>query len=216
MRVLLLATLMCAVTPAWAAAQTVAATLPDNDITISTGWAGAEHTVYEERRWHGSLLLGVRAGRYWTDHLKTEVEASWDSPRTREVYENIERQGGYTYALSDYRAHDTRVGVVQLFQFGRNEWVHPYVGVGADVVRRVSSTERPQQSRTVYVPPNRQIPVEIPAAREHKTTVFAEAALKTGVKMYVSEKVFCNTELTFGVRRDVDRVVWTFGLGVDF
>ena len=215
MRVLC-AMLMCAVTPAWAAAQTVAATLPDNDFIISAGWAGAEHKIHDQRYWHGSLLLGARVGHYWTDHLKTEVEASWNGPRTREIYENIERQGGYTYALSDYRAHDTRIGVVQLLQFGRNEWVHPYVGVGADVVRRVASTNRLQQSRTVYLPPNRQIPVDIPAASEQKTTVFAQAVLKTGLKMYVSEKMFFNTELKFGVRRDIDHVVWKFGLGVDF
>jgi hypothetical protein len=183
---------------------------------ISTGWAGAEHKIYDDRRWHGSLLLGVRVGHHWTDHLKTEVEASWDSPRTREIYNNIELQGGSTYALSDYRAHDTRVGVVQLFQFGRNEWVHPYVGVGADVVRRVATTDRLQQSRTVYVPPNRQIPVVIPASSEQKTTVFAQAVLKTGLKMYVSEKVFFNTELKVGVRRDIDHVAWKFGVGVDF
>lgn len=216
MRVWLLAMLISAVTPAWAAAQTAPATLPDNDITFSTGWAGAEHKIYDQRRWHGSLLLGARVGHYWTDHLKTEVEASWDSPRTRDIYENLERQGGYTYALSDYRAHDARVGVVQLFQFGRNEWVHPYVGVGADVVRRVAQTNRLQQSRTVYLPPHRQIPIDIPAASEQKTTVFAQAVLKTGLKMYVSEQVFFNTELKFCVRRDIDQVVWKFGLGVDF
>jgi opacity protein-like surface antigen len=216
MRVWMLAMLMCVVTPVWAAAQTAAATVPENDITFSSGWAGAEHKIHDQRHWHGSLLLGARVGHYWTDHLKTEVEASWDSPRSREVYENIERQGGTTYALSDYRAHDTRIGVVQVFQFGRNEWVHPYVGVGADVVRRVAITERLEQSRTVYIPPNRQVPVTIPASREEKTTVFAQAVLKTGLKMYVSERVFFNTELKFGVRRDIDQVVWKFGLGVDF
>jgi opacity protein-like surface antigen len=208
--------LMCAVTPAWAAAQTVAATLPDNDFIISAGWAGAEHKIYDQRHWHGSLLVAATGGHYWTDHLKTQVEASWNSPRTREVFETIERGGGSTFALSDYRAHDTRLGVVQIFQFGRNEWVHPYVGVGADVVRRVASMDRPRQSRTVFFPPDRTIPVEIPAASEHTTTVFAHAVLKTGLKMYVSEKAFFNTELKFGVRRDVDHLVWRFGIGVDF
>ena len=211
-----LAVLMCGVTPVWAAAQTVAATLPGNDIVISTGWAGAEHTIHDQGQWHASLLLSARVGHHWTDHLKTEVEASWNSSRTREVYENIEREGGYTYSLSNYRAHDVRMGVVQLYQFGRNEWVHPYVGVGVDVVRRVASTDRLQQSRTVFVPPNRQIPIDIPAASEQKTTVFAQAVLKGGLKMYISERAFFNTELKFGVRRDVDHVVWNVGMGVDF
>jgi hypothetical protein len=208
--------LMCVFTPAWATAQSVAATLRDNDITISTGWAGAEHTIRDERHWHGSLLLSARVGHHWTDHLKTEVEGSWSSPRTREVFENIEREGGFTYSLSNYRGQDIRFGVVQLYQFGRNEWVHPYVGVGADVVRRVASTDRLRQSRTVFVSPNRQIPIEIPAASEQRTTVFAQAVLKAGLKMYVSERAFFNTELKFGLRRDIDHVVWNLGMGVDF
>ena len=211
-----LAVLMYGVTPAWAAAQTVAATLPDNDAIISIGWAGAEHKIYDDRRWHGSLLVGVSGGHYWTDHLKTEVDANWNTSGRHEVYQNIARDGGYTYALSDYRAHDTRIGVVQLYQFGRNEWVHPYIGVGADVVRRTASLDRRHQSRTVYVAPNRNIPVEIAAASERKTTVFAHAVLKTGLKMYVSEKAFFNTELKFGMRRDVDHFVWKLGMGVDF
>ena len=42
-----LAVLICGVTPAWAAAQSVAATLPDNDAIISIGWAGAEHKIHD-------------------------------------------------------------------------------------------------------------------------------------------------------------------------
>ena len=214
MRVLL-AVLISGVSPAWAAAQTAPAALPANDTTISIGWAGAEHEIYDQRRWHGSLLVGLSGGHYWTDHLKTEVEASWNSPRRHQVYQDIERQGGHTYALSDYRAHDIRVGAAQIYQFGRNDWVHPYVGVGADVVRREASLDRLAQSRSVYLQ-NRNIPVDILAASERKTIVFAHAVLKTGLKMYVSEKAFFNTELKFGVRRDVDHLVWKLGMGVDF
>ncbi len=214
MRVLL-ALLICGVTPAWAGAQTAPAALPGNDAIVSIGWAGAEHEIQDQRRWDGTLLAGLSSGHYWTDHLKTEVEASWSRPRKQEVFETIERQGGYTYALSEYRAHDIRIGVSQVYQFGRNEWVHPYVGVGADVVRRGASLERLPQSRTVFLQ-NRNIPVDISAASERKTVVFAEAVLKTGLKMYVGEKTFFNTEVKFGVRHDVDHLVWKFGMGVDF
>ena len=162
--------LICGATPAWAAAQTAPVTLPANDTIISIGWAGADHDIHDQRRWDGALLAGLSGGHYWTDHLKTEVEASWSGPRKQEVYETIERQGGYTYALSDYRAHDIRVGVSQVYQFGRNEWVHPYVGIGADVVRRVATIERLAQSRTVFLQ-NRNIPVDISAASERKTVV---------------------------------------------
>lgn len=214
MRVLL-AVLVCGVTPILAAAQTTPAILPENDATVSVGWSGAEHTLRDERRWHGSLLLGLSGGHYWTDQLKTEVEASWMRPRGREIYETIERQGGITYALSDYRAEDIRFGFVQIYQFGRNQWVHPYVGAGADVVRRKAIIERARQSRTVYVA-GRNISVDIPAASERTSSVFAQAVLKTGLKMYVAEKTFFNTELKFGVTNDVDHVVWKLGMGIDF
>jgi hypothetical protein len=215
MRVLF-ALVMTAATPLTAAAQSIApAPLPSNDVGITLGWAGGEHNTHDQRRWHGSLLAGVTAGHYWTDHLKTEVEASWNSARNKDVYQTLERQGGFTYALSDYRAQDVRIGVVQIFQFGRNEWVHPYVGLGADIVRRHTALEREQQSRFIYLQ-NRTIPVEIPAAIEHDTRVFGEAVIKAGLKMYVTERMFFNTDLRFGIRRDIDHVVWKFGMGLDF
>ncbi len=213
MRVLL-AILICGVVPARAWAQTVP-TLPDTDAIISIGWAGAEHDTRDQRRWHASLLAGLRAGHYWTDHAKTEAEASWSGPRTHQMYETIERAGGYTYVVSDYRSHDVRLGAAQLYQFGRNQWVHPYVGAGADVVRRSVSIDRRPQSRTIFLQ-DRNIPVDFPALNERETTWFVEAILKTGVKMYVTDRAFFDTELKLGLRRGVDHLVWKFGTGVDF
>jgi outer membrane protein W len=214
MRVVL-AIAIWSVTPAVALAQTAPAALPGNDAIIAIGWSGSEHHFHDQNRWHGSLLVGLSGGHYWTNHLKTEIEASWNAPRQSERYETIAQQGGFTYALADYRAHDIRVGVAQLYQFGRNDWVHPYVGVGIDAVRRHQATDRAQQSRTVYVQ-NRTIPVVIPAASERKTRVFAEPFVKTGVKMYATEKMFFNTEFKVGVKRNVDHIVWKIGVGFDF
>jgi opacity protein-like surface antigen len=214
MRVLLLV-LTCGVTPAWASAQTLSATLPANDTIIAVGWAGSAHEVHQQRPWHGSLLVAHRVGRYWTDHLKTEIEGSWTSPHSSDVYEPIERQAGYTYALSEYRAHDVGVGVSQIYQFGRNEWVHPYLGAGVDITRRKTSLSRAAQTRAIAVQ-NRTWPVDIPAARERATKTFASAVLRTGVKMYVSERAFIDTEFKLGLRHDVDRVIWRLGVGLDF
>lgn len=214
MRVLL-AILICGVVPDWAMAQTAPPALPDTDTILSIGWAGAEHDTRDQRQWHASLLVGLRGGHYWTDHLKTEVEASWSGPRTHQIYETIERDGGHTYVISDYRSRDVRVGVAQLYQFGRNQWAHPYVGLGADVVRRSASIDRLPQSRTIFQQ-NRNIPVDFPALNDGEITVFAQAILKAGVKMYVTEKAFFDTELKFGLRRDVDHLLWKFGMGIDF
>ena len=203
------------VVPDWAAAQTAPPTLPLHDVIVSGAWAGAQHSVRDQRPWHGSLLVGASAGRFWTDHAKTEVEASWTSPHDGNYYETLEIDGAYTWAVGDYRSHDLRVGVAQLYQFGRNQWIHPYAGIGADIVRREALFVREPQSRTVYVG-NQSVSLELPAARERTTRVFAEAVLRTGLKMYVTDRAFFNTELKLGVKRGVDHVAWKLGLGVDF
>ena len=211
MRVVL-AMLICGVTPVSATAQTAAAR---NDAIVSLGWSGTDHTFHDQKRWRGSLLVGLSGGHYWTDHVKTEVDASWNSPGESEIYEPIQRQGGLTYALSHYRADDVRLGVAQLYQFGRNDWVHPYAGVGVDAVRRRQAIDRVEQSRRVYVP-NGTIPVTIPAASARRTSIFAEPFVKAGVKMYASERVFFGTELKVSVKRNIDHAAWKIGMGVDF
>ena len=210
-----IAAIACSLLPTHAAAQNGQATLRANDIIFTAGWAGADHQIDDDRQWRGSSLVSFSAGRYWTDHLKTEIDVGWSAFPKHEVYQIIERQGGYTYALADHRAHDVRVGFTHVYQFGRNGWVHPYLGIGADVVRRHSALDRSDQSRTIFQQ-NRSVPVTIPAAAERNTTVFAHAVAKGGLKMYVSENAFFNTELKFGIRRDVDHVVWKLGFGVDF
>ena len=211
----LLAILICGVVPATAQAQTARPALPDTDAIVSIGWSGSEHDARDQRPWHASVLVSLRAGHYWTHHAKTEVEASWSIPRSHQIYENIERAGGYTYVISDYRPHDVRIGAAQLYQFGRNQWVHPYVGAGADVVRRSVAIDRQSQSRTIFLQ-NRNIPVDFPALNERETTLFVQATMKTGVKLYLTEKAFFDTELKAGLRRGVDHLVWKFGAGVDF
>jgi hypothetical protein len=76
--------------------------------------------------------------------------------------------------------------------------------------------DRREQTRTVYLPPNRSVPVLIPAADERRTDVFGQAVLKAGLKMYATEKAFFTTEFKLGFREDVDHVVWKVGFGVDF
>ena len=208
--------LLCWLTPAWAGAQTAPPALPTNDTAIAIGWTGSEFRPERYNNWRSGLLVGVSGGHYWTDHLKTEFGAGWNTPGTDEVYEDLVIEGGPTYATANHRAHDVRLGVTQIYQFGRNAWVNPFVGVGIDVVRRDTRIDRPQQTRTVYVPPNRNIPVVIPAASERRTDVFGQAVLKTGLKMYATEKAFFTTAFKIGFREDVDYVVWNVGFGVDF
>jgi hypothetical protein len=201
--------------PCWSDAQP---TLPRDDATVTVGWAGSEYRLDDYDRWRGSLLLGVSGGHYWTDHAKTDVEAAWNSSANSDTYEELVIGGVRTTARALYRARDLRLSIAQVYQFGRNEWIHPYVGVGADLVHRTIAFDRPAQSGFPLQfsgqsrPPN----IVIPAERRTETDIFARPFAKTGLKMYTTERLFFLTELKLGFAPDLDHVVWKLGLGFDF
>ncbi len=211
--------LWCCLLPVLATAQSPSPSIPKYDAAVTLGWAGAEYKIPSYDTWRGTLLLGARGGLYWTEHLKTEVQAAWMESRDAEVFENIEHNGGSTYALFDFRARDVRVGVMQVYQFGHNQWVHPYVGAGVDFIARTTTRDRAEQQRTIYLPnqnQNQNVPITISALSERKTETLVQPTVKTGLKMYVNERVFFDTEFKLGLARDVEHVTWNIGVGFDF
>ena len=206
----------CCLLPVLATAQPPSPSIPKNDAAVTLGWAGAEYKIPSYDTWRGTLLLGARGGHYWTDHLKTEVQAAWMDSRDNEVFEDIEWNGGPTYALFDFRARDVRVGVTQVYQFGRNQWVHPYVGAGVDVIARTTTRDRREQRRTGYLPNQSQSVATIAAFSERKSETLVQPTVKTGLKMYVNERLFFDTEFKLGFSRDVEHITWNIGMGFDF
>ena len=212
-----LATLICVLSPALAHAQAEVARLPRNDAALSIGWFGAEYPeVGRYDRWHASLFTGLGVGHYWTDNLKTEVEAAWLTQATARSYEDIVIDGNRTYADSTYRFKNLKVSFAQTYQFGRNNWVHPFLSAGADVDRRQTTEDRPPQFRSVSLSSRDTRTVLIPGARETATTVQVRPFVKTGLKMYVSDRSFFTTEVKFGLGEGVEQVLWKTGIGVDF
>ncbi|HKY22596.1 MAG TPA: hypothetical protein VJM31_15390 [Vicinamibacterales bacterium] len=199
-----IAIVCCVAFPVWSEAQ---AMLPRNDAAFSIGWAGSQirfpHT--DPRRpsyelWRSSLLLGVSGGHYWTDHLKTDVEAGWYRTPERENYQDVVIDGRRTLVSSTYRIRDARLAIGQSFQFGRNASVHPYVGAGAEISRRSVDLEPVLPGRTPIV----------------ETSTLVRPFVKAGAKMYASEKLFFVTDLKVGFNRDLDHVLWKIGVGFDF
>ena len=200
--------------PAWAEAQV---TLPRNDAVVSVAWAGSEYALKSYDRWQGSLFLSASAGRYWTDHLKTDIEAAWTSAAEGETYEDLSIGGVNTFAHGRHRSQDIRLAIGQSFQFGRNAWVHPSLGAGADIVWRRTVLDRPAQQGFVYGVPTRSTSsVPVPAMRTSTSEVLAVPYVKTAVKMYASERAFFATELKLGFASDLDHVLWKLGMGFDF
>ena len=138
----------------WAAAQTAPPT--ENDIIVSSGWAGAEHDTHDyRRRWHGNLLVGLSVGHYWTDHLKTESRQAGITLRnTKSTRRSSVRVVTHTrfsdrapVGVAIVQVRPQRVGFI--CRHRRRRCAPP------------TSAQAPAQSRTVFVQ-NRNVPVDIP------------------------------------------------------
>jgi opacity protein-like surface antigen len=216
-----LAALVCVLVPGLLHAQSDVPQLPRNDVTVSTGLIDAQYRqtadVYE--RWHGSVFGGINFGHYWTDHYKTEVEAGWLSTAKSHSYESVPIGADRAYVQSDYLFKDLRLSLSQLVQFGRNEWIHPFIGAGVDIDYLRTTEDRPPQMSTIFVSnlsgrDNRS--VFVPGLRERETAVRGVPFAKGGFKIYVSDRGFLVQEFKLGFTDRVDHVLWKTGVGIDF
>jgi len=211
MRILAITVLVLGMYPIAAPAQTARVPLSRADVTVSIGAFGANHDVAGEpccnRNWSSSFFKGFGAGYYWTDHLKTEVEAAWPGATEAYGYFNTRLADGtqaFTYEEHSFRAFKVSAG--QFYQFGRNSFFHPFIGGGIEITRERDENER----RT-------QTPRELVAAEvSDSTTVRGRPFVATGFKTYFSDRAFFRGELKIDVGGRIDQMVWKAGFGVDF
>jgi opacity protein-like surface antigen len=189
------------------------------DVSGTIGWVNsnkgdASYDHYND--WRSQAAFSLGAGWYWTDHHQTRVEVSGTTETTFYSAVPVSFVGGQTFIPVQRSFESRRVSLTQHYQFRRNEWVHPFVGVGVDVVReQVTRRDEPVFG---YDPITRQSRL-IRDAVQHGTQDenSARGVLTAGVKAYMSRKVFAVTDLrvSIGSRRTED-VQWRFGLGADF
>lgn len=180
------------------------------DVTASTGFFSANHIVAGESGgpdWSASLFKGLGAGFYWSEHLKTEIEAGW--PGTTEAYGYFSTRlpdgsASYTYEEHTFRAFN--VSAALLYQFGRNSFFHPFVGTGIQATRERDEIERTTQTSRG------------PAHTDVGDTIAVRARpfITTGFKAYVSDRAFFRGDVKLDVGNRVEQVVWRAGVGVDF
>ena len=185
--------------PTRALAQQPAPSGPFWDVAITAGSFSGQATDDPGPRygddWHHAAEWRLSAGRYWTPHLKTEVEFGATGEGDRYRQRLITVPGSATqYSSSAQEFVRVRQGSARVtWQFLDNQWVQPYLSAG------VSFDE--ERTRThIYSPifsPDPRTPTRVVGTAEHdeapRTSHRAGVVLGGGAKWYVSPSVFIKT-----------------------
>jgi hypothetical protein len=185
------------------------------DVSASVGWTNVNKGRLEPYDdWHSVVSGDVAVGWYWTDHLRTDVYAGATDDFTVFTI-NPATVGGPQPSSSQHRFAFRRAGVSQQYQFGRNQWFHPFVGAGVELLAERSS--RIDSAIYSYDPVIRLSRLERPAV-EHpeRTDVRLHGLVSTGFKAYLDGRVYflMDGRVTFTDRPE--QVTVRMGLGVDF
>jgi opacity protein-like surface antigen len=197
--------------------------LPRWDAFAFIGWRGAhiEDSFYTSGRWDGRFVYGGTAGYYLTPNLKAEVDVSL-TPSSR-YYEHQPRTvAGSPYPLYvrfDHRVVTAAVGGLVIYQFFENASFHPFVGVGAGLLRIRDTITTDRQIQTFQRTPTSPPEVILLAEEEtrRRTDSLGRGLLVAGFKAYPGERVFFRMDAQWspssGLARDIS---WRLGVGVDF
>ena len=201
-----------------------AATGPFWDVAITAGSINGESTGGPEPGygddWHHAAEWRLSAGRYWTPHLKSEVELGTTGEGERYTQRLITAPGSATrYPYTAQQFVRVRQGSARVtWQFLDNQWVHPYLSAG------VSMDE--ERTRThVYAPvfaPDPRNPATrvVVGTAEHdepqRTIHRAGLVIGGGAKCYVSPSVFIKTGAQVTLSRPARSISFVAGMGIDF
>jgi hypothetical protein len=190
--------------------------LARGDISGTAGWLAVstpELDTYND--WHGQGLFTAGAGWYWTDHLKTDVEIGATTTTRTYVTVPIEIAGQRQFVSSNVDFNSTRLALIQRYQFGRNQWFHPSLGAGIDIVHeRYSQRDEPI---FVYDQFGRQS-VVVRNAIDHAATdeTGARALVVGGFKGYLTRRAFFLSDMRVAFTSRPEDILLRVGFGVDF
>lgn len=192
--------------------------LPRWEVAGDVGWLGSNKSEIgpDWNDWYDVATGGASVGHYVTPHLKAELRLAF-SGEGRIYHEERIDVPGQTFSAFRLREHHfrtTTLGGAVTYQFFENQWFHPHVAAGIEVVREADRTFAPE-----WRLPSRQpgVPSVIPAVEGGTTVSWAvKPVVGTGFKWYVNERGFVRTDVrvSLGDRR-ATRIVWTAGIGVD-
>jgi hypothetical protein len=168
--------------------------------------------------WYFQDRYGIAVGRYWTEHLKGELEYSISGEGSiyAQAFKMIPAgQGVHPYSVQRFhRLEQAALRVV--WQFGRNSWVHPYVSGGIVGDRERQRTFTPEQyqylngrvaERTLLIPQSNSPPA---------TLYRFGFTVGGGTKLYLSPRSFFTSGVTVTWSRPAATIACVAGFGVDF
>lgn len=205
--------------PWWALGFVLLAAIPVNaqsatplgrgDLQAAVGWQNlrTEPTSYGDRWMNGIALVDGAAGWYWTDHLRTQLDAGIG---TEGRYYGTTQVGGAlpgAFDTVETLVRPVTFAVSQQYQFFRNAYFHPHLGAGL-LVRRERVVERHQ----LYSPYEAN---RIQGYTTDFTRTRTAAVLDAGFKAYWSQRGFFVTDARLTLRSGIEGLLLRFGFGVD-
>jgi hypothetical protein len=179
---------------------------PDND-----------QTPYADD-WYADGRYGIAIGRYWTEHLKTEVEyaMSGEGAVYRHELRNVPgNPAPFPYSVESFHRLE-QASLRMVWQFGRNQWVHPYISGGLVGDRERQRIHIPEQYQYVNGRVNDPVVLvrEITSAPTWEYRVGLTAG--AGAKIYMSPNAFFNTGVITTYSSPASTISFLAGFGIDF
>jgi hypothetical protein len=192
------------------------------DVTATIGWLGLDtgQRQFGDDEWDGTFVGALSAGWYWTDHLKTEVEAGAVSEAEGFGSVSTRTEGQFSTRYRRSTVQRNAIGISQQYQFGRNAWFHPHVAAGVSIA---FDTRLDHYDPTYgFDPVSRTSSIIEPGRTEGPMrTTTVRPFLAGGFKAYVTPRVFVRSDVragvgTRGVARGIDELLARIGMGIDF
>jgi opacity protein-like surface antigen len=189
------------------------------DVSGNVAWFGSDKSDIAPQwdRWYDVPAVTVSVGHYWTPHLKAEISAT--ASRAGRIYVSepiaIRGQSLPAFRSSEHIFQATTVNAGVAYQFFENQWFHPFVGAGLELVREKQRVDVIQQIIPALAPAP---PLIIPPSRGRDEVHYAAwPFVDAGFKWYVSEQAFVRTDLLASISgHGPGHVVWANGFGVEF
>ena len=164
---------------------------------------------------HGILFGGAGGGWYWTEHLKTQIDVGGGTPARNYRYRARNINGVAASEISRVRTTRPSLAISQQYQFFRNEWFHPHVGIGLDIARET----RTEAFEPVFgYDPVTRISRELAPRRTEGPVVSTSLRPfgEVGFKAYMTRRAFFTGDMRLMVHSGIDQVLFRAGFGIDF